>query len=190
MRDTLVVNFVGGPGSGKTALCCMLFAALKMQGECVEYIQEIAKTLVWTKEFELLNNQHYVTMKQANLLEAVNGKVDFVVTDGPLLHGLYYNVHNPDNYCDVEKVERMIMEKLKNFNNVYILVEKGNFPYEQVGRLETEEESRQIGKEIKHILDLLQLDYLTVTSGSTICTDDIIEWIIGFVNKCNDRVVC
>jgi len=166
MRRTKVINFTGGPGSGKTAMCCLLFAELKMRGQCVEYIPEIAKTLVWTKDFDLLNNQHYVSMKQYQLLKAVVGKVDYIVTDGPLLHGIYYNKNNTSNYCDVVKVETMIKKMMSDFSNTYIHVEKGDFPYEKAGRLQTEEESRSIGLEIEKILKtFVGSDYYRVKSG-------------------------
>ena len=162
---TKIINFVGGPGTGKTAMCCWLFAELKMRGKKVEYIPEVAKNLVWTKEFNLLNNQHYVSMKQYELFKAVIDKVDYVVTDGPLLHGIYYNRHNEDNFCDVQKVENMIVSMLSEFDHVYIHVIKGDFVYEKVGRLQTEEESRKISDEIARILESFSIPYTTIRSG-------------------------
>lgn len=162
---TVIINFVGGPGSGKTAFCCHLFAEMKMRGMCVEYVPEIAKTLVWTKQFDLLNNQHYVTMKQYELLKAVDNKVDYIVTDGPLLHGLFYNFYNKDNYCNPEKVNDMILEKISEFNNMYIHITKGEFIYEPVGRLENEKESKIIGKELSNIMDGLRFTYDKLVSG-------------------------
>lgn len=182
-KHTKIINFVGGPGSGKTALCCWLFAELKMQGRCVEYVPEVAKNLVWTKEFHLLNNQHYVSMRQYELFKAVVGKVDYVVTDGPLLHGVYYNRHNKDNFCDVVKVENMILHMLSEFDNIYVHVSKGDFPYEQVGRLETEEESHDIGLQLLHILDSLGLSYEKVKSGR-----HALDEILTYIGKCKDDV--
>ena len=175
-NNSIVVNFVGGPGSGKTALCCLLFAELKMRGMKVEYVPEVAKSLVWTQQYELLNNQHYVTMQQYEILNAVYGKVNIVVTDGPIIHGIYYNRHNSGNYCDIEKVEKLILEKMKNFNNIFIHVTKGDFPYEQAGRLETEEQSNQVGKELKCILDANNLSYKCITSGRD-ALNDILEYV-------------
>ena len=161
----MIINFVGGPGSGKTAMCCLLFAEMKMRGISVEYVPEIAKSLVWTKQFDLLNNQHYVSMKQYEHIKAVYGKVDFVLTDGPLLHGIHYNRTNPENYCDAGKVEKMILSMLTEFDNIYIHVTQGNFAYERIGRLETEEQSKQISKDIEQLLLSLGLQYHKIESG-------------------------
>lgn len=176
-----IINFVGGPGSGKTALCSLLFAELKMRGLRAEYVPEIAKNLVWTKQFDLLNNQHYVTMRQYELLEAINGKVDFILTDGPLLHGIYYNRHNKDNYCDITKVEKMILSKISSFENIFLHVSKGVFPYEHAGRLETEEESRSIGLELLKIMDTLKLPYKKIVSGR-----EAIKDILDYVTEVTD----
>lgn len=174
--STKIINFVGGPGSGKTAMCSLLFAELKMKGRCVEYIPEIAKTLVWTKEYDLLNNQHYVSMRQYELLKAVVGKVEYILTDGPLLHGIYYNRHNQDNFCDVVKVENMILKMMNEFDHIYIHVVKGDFHYEHAGRLQTEEESIIISMEILNILKSLHQPYIQIKSGKP-ALDEILRYI-------------
>ena len=46
--------------------------------------------------------------------------VEFIVTDGPLLQGIYYNLHNADNTSNVDKTHKMIMECSKEFNNINI----------------------------------------------------------------------
>ena len=176
-KSSYVINFVGGPGCGKTALCCMVFAEMKMLNKSVEYVPEIAKQLVWTKQFDLLNNQHYVTTRQYEYVAAVNNQVDYILTDGPLLHGLYYNRHNHNNYCAIDKVESLIIRKMQDFKNIYIFVRKGDFPYEQSGRLETEEESYKISKCIEDILQKLNLPYLEVRSGKDCNFQEIIEYI-------------
>ena len=88
-KKTILINLLAGPGTGKTTICALLFAKLKLLGYVVEYVQEYAKHLVWTKNYELLNNQYYVTQTQANLMENMIGSVDFIITDGSILHGLY-----------------------------------------------------------------------------------------------------
>lgn len=175
---TKIINFVGGPGSGKTAMCCLLFAEMKMRGLCVEYIPEVAKNLVWRRQFNLLNNQHYVSTRQYEMMKAVEGKVDYIVTDGPLLHGVYYNRNNPDNYCDITKTENMILSMMSEFENHYVHVTKGDFPYERVGRLETEEQSIKIGNEILEILHDLKEEVLPIVSGKHALHD-----LFNFIGK-------
>lgn len=111
---TFVINFIAGPGSGKTTICSLVFAHLKIKKYTVEYVQEYAKMLVWTKKFHTLNNQYYVTSKQYNILKSIDTNVNMIVTDGPIIHGLYYNRHNKDNTSNIEKTEEFILENIMN----------------------------------------------------------------------------
>ncbi len=46
-HDTLVVNLLGGPGSGKSTTAADVFARLKWQDINCELVTEFAKDLVW-----------------------------------------------------------------------------------------------------------------------------------------------
>ena len=52
MKNTLVVNLYGAPGSGKSTGAAYLFSRLKMNGVDCEYVPEFAKSAVWEE-----NNQ-------------------------------------------------------------------------------------------------------------------------------------
>ena len=85
-RQTYVINIIGGPGIGKTTISALLFANLKIRGYICEYVQEFAKKLVWLKDYDTLNNQFFVSREQYTLLKQIDGHVDFLITDGPLIH--------------------------------------------------------------------------------------------------------
>ena len=151
-KKTKIVNIVSGPGSGKTCMAAQLLIQLKLEGKTVEYVQEYAKELVWTKKFRKLNDQYAVSEKQYSRFHAINGHVDYIVTDGSLLHGLYYNRNNTHNLSNVEKTEEAILEFYSEFDNIVIFLERGDFAYEQEGRIETEEQAHTIDKELQEIL--------------------------------------
>jgi hypothetical protein len=44
-------------------------------------VPEFAKQLVWKKEFDILNNQYYVSTQQYILLKSMDGIVEYVITD-------------------------------------------------------------------------------------------------------------
>ncbi|AYV76189.1 MAG: hypothetical protein Terrestrivirus5_11 [Terrestrivirus sp.] len=149
---TFIINLIAGPGCGKTTMCAQLFVKLKLLGFVVEYVQEHAKNLVWKKDFETLNNQYMVTKTQYDLLKQIDGKVEFVVTDAFIGHGLYYNLYNKGNTSNVDKTEKFILKCYSEFNNINIFLERGNFGFEQAGRIQTEDESREIDVILKHLL--------------------------------------
>ena len=151
-KKTYIINVIGGPGVGKTTISALLFAELKIAGFVCEYVQEYAKKLVWTKDFDTLNNQYWVSREQYRLLAEINGHVDFIVTDGPLIHGIYYNKYNTHNTSNVDKTEKFILESIGKFQNINIVLERVNRNYEVEGRIETSEQAQDIDLILRHIL--------------------------------------
>jgi len=177
-KKTYIINLIGGPSIGKTTLCALIFAKLKLKKYIVEYVQEFAKTLVWTKNFDILNNQYYVTQHQYNLLKQINGKVDFIVTDGALINGIYYNLHNKDNISNVDKTQKFIIDCHHQFNNINIFLSRGNFEYETQGRLQTEEEAKEIDTILKHLLKQNNIDFVVFDSTGT---EDNVNKIVDYI---------
>ena len=48
---SIIVNFISGPGCGKSLMSVLCYAELKMKHLKVEYVPEYAKGLVWSKIF-------------------------------------------------------------------------------------------------------------------------------------------
>ncbi len=175
---TYVINLISGPGSGKTTMAALLFAEMKIHGYKVEYVQEYAKKLVWLKDYDKLNNQYLLVKKQEKLFSQIVGQVEYIITDGCLLHGLYYNKYHKDNVSNVEKTQELILESYDKFNNINIFIERGDFPYEQAGRIQDEEESRFVDIVLKEYMDEYEIEYLEVKSDRA----NILK-IIKYINQ-------
>jgi nicotinamide riboside kinase len=160
--DSTVINFISAPGHGKSLCAALVYAELKMRHYITEYIQEFAKTLVWKGQNDLLLDQMYVTTEQYNLLDSVKDKVEFIVTDSPVILGIYYNKLYSGKYDPI--IETKILDYTSRFNNIYIFLEKGDYPYENVGRIQTYEESVIIQRELKELLDRLNIKYMSIKS--------------------------
>ena len=163
---TIVINFLGGPSAGKTLMSALTFAEIKsLHKYTVEQVPEYAKQLIWQNRLEELNNQYQVSTKQYKMIKAIDGKVDFICVDSSLLLGLYYNRTFPDNVCDVTKTDKMIHEKLNEFKNVFIYLERNEeFPFETQGRVHDEKESRIIDQDLLELLKEFNIEYLKVPS--------------------------
>lgn len=180
-KKTYLINILGAPGVGKSTIAALTFVQLKLiNGYSVEYIQEYAKKLVWSKKFDTLNNQYYVTSQQYELFSQMNGIVDILVTDGSILHGLYYNRHNLDNTSNIDKTEKYILECNSKFNNINILLKRGKFPYEQHGRIQSEEEAKDIDVILKHLLDQHKIPY-KIFDSHVDNIEPIIKYIIKYI---------
>jgi uridine kinase len=184
-KKTYVINIIGGPGIGKTTIAAGLFYNFKSKSnKCVEYVQEYAKTLVWTEKFNALNNQYAVSEHQFELLKSIKNKVDIIITDGPLLIGLYFNRHYKNNVSNIDKTEKFILESFSQFNNINIVLERGDYEYEHEGREQSEEESKEIDVILKNILRTNNIEYTTFKSDATEENINlIVQYILNIINK-------
>ena len=172
-----VINFISGAGVGKSLMSALTFAELKMQHLKAEYVQEYAKTLVWQKRFDELDNQYQVSMEQYKMIKAVDGAVDYIVCDSGLLIGLFYNRYHKTNVCNVQKTEEMLLRKMSEFENIYIFLERNpEFPFEIEGRMQDEDESKKIDTQFKELLHELNLPYKSFLS-----TQKSIPGIIDYI---------
>jgi len=175
-RRTKIINIIGGPGAGKTTMAAGIFESMKKKHMFAEYVQEYAKKLVILEDFESLNNQYMVSLKQYRLFKLMVGRVDYIITDGPLFHGLYYNRNNPDNTSDRDKTEAKILELIAGFDNINVVIQRSDFEFETVGRMQTLEESKEIDKAMVEILDKYQMKYQTFGSDDK---DAVIDYILS-----------
>lgn len=177
---TKVVNFVASPSSGKSLMAALIFSELKMKHYKAEYVQEYAKTLIWQDRLHELANQYNVSYEQYKLIKSVNGKVQYICLDSPLLLGLYYNRHHTDNVCDVTKTEQMILSKMQEFDNIYIFLDRNEeYPYENEGRIHNEEQSKIIAQELLQLLDELGIKYKRIRSDRK-NVQEIIDYIFNY----------
>lgn len=178
VMKTTYINFVAGPSCGKSLMSALTYATLKSMHKSTEIVQEYAKMLIYKEEFETLNCQWVVSYEQYKMLKALNGKVNYVCTDSPLVIGLFYNRNHPGNVCDRKVTENMILSKINEFEaNIYIYLERNDeFPFEAEGRIHGEQESKRIDMQLKDLLEELGLEYLSVKSSM-----DSIPAIIEYV---------
>lgn len=183
-KDTLVVGLIGGPCVGKSTIAAEVFAQLKKMGVSVEHVPEYAKTLVWMQKWDELNNQWLVSYRQANLIRSMLGKVDVIVTDAPVILGLYYNRHNPDNTSNPDKVEQFIdtFQKEHNTNRLDVLLDRSPSTYDKFdmnGRIHGLTESLAIDKFFKDYLDRKGNYYLYIPdSHDSNVTTVIVEQVM------------
>jgi hypothetical protein len=143
---TRYINFWAGPGTGKSSCAADLFAEMKWDGHNVELIDEYAKQMTWERHHNILEDQLYVSAKQNRKLERLQGQVDWVITDSPLLMCLPYI---PADYCS--SFRPLIREMFNRYDNInYFLVREKE--YNPVGRNQTEEQARQLDVKIHQLL--------------------------------------
>lgn len=147
-KNTLVVNLYGGPGTGKSTNAARLFSMLKDAGVDVELVTEYAKDLVWEDSLSVLDNQLFVFANQHHRLKRLQGKVEVIVTDSPLLFSVVYG---RENSCLSEELEALVYAEYSKFNNLDVFLNRVK-PYNPNGRLQTQQEAEQLDPIIKSVL--------------------------------------
>lgn len=158
---TLVCNLYGGPGSGKSTTAAAVFSLLKQDGVNCELVREFAKELVWRGDEETLHCQPYVTMKQYARMAVLDGKVDVIVTDSPLLLGLIYRGRGSH-----DSFQPFLLDLYWEFQNLdYVLKRDPNLPYNPKGRLQNVIEAEQIDHQIGEMLSRLRIKSCWMRAG-------------------------
>ena len=174
---TLIVNLVAGPGAGKSTTAAKVFSLLKENDINCELIREFAKDLSWIKDFKTLGDQYFVTGTQHYRQYMVDGQVDVMITDSPLIVGLLY--YKEPNKKIHDLFEKLVVELFNNQNNITYFIERKK-KYNPKGRNQTAEEAVQKDEDCKKLLDRFEIPYTiiegTSTAASTI-TNDILKRI-------------
>ncbi len=161
MKNTIVINIAGGPGSGKTTVAAEVFSMLKEKGYDVENVSEFAKELVWEGRDEAFNDRLYMHGEQNHRLMQMNNKLDYIITDSPLFLTAIYNNYYlkdkfPKSYNDM--IDLVTYETFNLYNNKVYFLER-NTDYKTVGRREDEDTATKIDEGIIDYLDDKHIEY-------------------------------
>ena len=159
LYPTKVINIIGGPGSDKSMFAAAIVLYLYQHGKTVEIIPDHAKGLVWQQNFEVLKNQYFIAQRQFEMINLIDGQVQFLITEGSLPQVLFYNETYEPNICDVDKTRAQILEWYGRFDNINIVVERGDKRYMRAGRFQEEEQARAIDHGLREMLDREKIHY-------------------------------
>lgn len=174
ISNTKVINFFGGPGSGKSTSAAGLFSILKSKKVNVELVQEFAKEAAWDESFLLLENQIHVFGEQFRRQFRLIDKVDYIITDSPLLLSSVYF----EKYFDKSKQKLFSTEfkkttidyfdlVSKEFNNINFFIRR-NKEFSSYGRVEKEDEAKELDEIIYQKLISSSSEFYEVFSTNAI----------------------
>lgn len=155
-----VINLFGAPGCGKSTLRAGLFYQMKMAGYNVEEVTEYAKDMVWEERFNIFSDQIYILGKQNRRLLRLTNKVDYVLTDSPVLMGIAYMVDTP--YHDT--LRQLIADVFLSYNNVNIFINRSH-AYQEIGRNQTADESDLLAEQIKELMREFNVPFIELNSS-------------------------
>lgn len=175
MKNTLIVSLYGGPGARKSSMAADVFAQLKWLNVDCEYVSEVAKDLVWEEHYKIMENQFHIWSEQMRRLIRLNGKVDVIVTDSPILLSIIYDTMRSNN----KTFHDLILYEYSKFNNISFFLERGD-DYDPNGRTQTFEEAKMIDNHILTLLNKNNIPFekiVAIQSNAKRIVDDIIKII-------------
>lgn len=176
MRKTIIINLIGAPGAGKSTLAALVFSKLKVSNILSEIVTEFAKDLVWDGS-NGLSNQLYVFSGQFYRVWRLQNKVDVIVTDSPMILSIYYNMLQSDeNKLNERLFNELVLECNNKYDNLNFFI-KRNHPYQNTGRVHTEQMSTQMEEEMLGLYKSLGISYHTLNSNNTKNADIIVDMV-------------
>ena len=176
----LVVNLFAGSGARKSTTAVGVFHALQRKDINCEFVTEYAKDLSYRGLLDLA--------RQNYKLRRLEGKVDVVITDSPILLPILYNkVYSHNKHLNDFII--YIFNRYDNMNYFLKKAKKCNSTEEEAMELDieikslldfnqTEEEAKKLDIKVKSLLDLCNVDYTEIEYNAytvDIITDNIIR---------------
>lgn len=152
---TRIINLYGGPGTGKSTSAAYLYYRAKSEGVNVELVREYVKDWAWEGRTIGAYDQIYFMGKQVRRESLLYGKVELIVTDSPVLLGVYYaELAGRHIGRGVRHATEAFYDQAQHdgHRHHHVLLERSK-PYNQAGRYQTDEEARIIDGGIRGVLD-------------------------------------
>lgn len=155
--ESLIINFFGGPGIGKSTQSAGLFTEMKKHHLDVELTFEFPKIVAWEENFSAIKDQFYITANQHRNISRLYGKVKYVIVDSPIILGMVYkNIYNdipeyPSMFYG-EPFDNFLIDLFKKYNSLNIFLNRDDSTYDENGRFQNLQESKKIDDIIKNRL--------------------------------------
>ena len=176
-KQTLIINLIGGPCSGKSTIAAELFARLKKMGVHCELVPEYIKERIYEENKTMPINQIAIFGMEHYAISNKIGKVDVIVHDGSFINNTG-DIYNPENNPEFDT---LIISEYKKFNNLDFFIKRGNIEFEEYGRIHNLRQSKELDRIIKDTYNKYELKFIEVEARDAV--DKIIPIVL---NKIND----
>ena len=170
-----IVNLFGGPGIGKSSIAAGLTYKLKKKHINCDNPYEFPKALAWDENHSAIQDQLYVLANQHRGIVKSYGKVDYIILDSPILLSLVYRlVYKATTYPSTlygESFDKLVLDIFNKYDNINILLERGDGNHNEKERYQNLEESKQLGKAIELSMIKNNIPYYVVKVGDNTVKD-------------------
>lgn len=175
------INFLGGPGSGKSTTAAWLFAQLKDRQVSIELVTEYVKSWACQKREVKPFDQIYLMGKQMQYEYRFLGSgIKNIVTDCPVFLSAIYAEH----YYPKLKLMKPMLDIIKAYDAEYpsinIFLNRKDKPYIHEGRYQTKSQATEIDSLIKSKLKLQKAPTLFIDHDDR---DAILNTALTYIDK-------
>jgi len=190
-KKTTVINLFGGPGVGKSTLQADLYADMKKRGCRVEMVREVAKKWAWDDREITALDQLNIIGEQIKDESELYGKVDFIITDSPIMLGAFYMDYNHGELFMQKMVQEYMEFAEKNgVNFMNILLSRKHMKYNPFGRFESEWQAKNLDEQLQGFLFETRLEFNRLNGFPEDRVENIIDLLNGHETCGFCRVAC
>ncbi len=176
---TKVINLFGGSGLGKSTTAALIFGEMKLAGLHCELVREFVKEWAWQGRTIRPEDQVTIYENQFAREKMYYNKLDYVVTDSPLLLGPVYQKY----YSGTDSMAPQVLEDIANAeqNGVtyFNFVLQRNKEFDPRGRYETAGQAKEVDAMVLSYLQEKKVPYHVIKSDDR----DRVKEIIDAVTK-------
>ena len=174
---TVVINLLAGSGAGKSTCAADLFAKMKHQQYHCELVTEYVKKWAWQSRKPTPFDQFYLAGKQSQSESQLYGKVDYIVTDSPIILSGFYEAYHLKREIVLPAVLNFLsfaQEKGVVHKNFFL---KRNKPFDPRGRFETAEQAVTVDLQLRDFLESYSIPYTDVDVSDEYRPEFILEFL-------------
>jgi ABC-type amino acid transport substrate-binding protein len=169
-----VINLYGGSGLGKSTTAALVFGEMKLMGLHCELVREFVKEWAWAGRQIKPGDQTEIYQNQLARERLYYGKLDYIVTDSPLVLGpIYQKYYTGTDSIAQEVFDNIIRAEQEGVSYMNFLL-KRNKPFDPRGRYESEEQAKEVDFFVEKYLKDKSVPFHTITSDDKRRVDDII----------------
>jgi hypothetical protein len=159
---------LGGSGLGKSTTAAGLYHRMKSDGFNVELVREYVKAWAWSGTKIGQYDQIYIFGKQSRSEYMLYGKVDYIITDSPIILSPVYEKFYNNGESMIEVAALKFLEKAENngIQHVNFLLERKK-KFNPEGRYETEEQAIEVDKRVSIFLEEYNIPKVTVSCSDS-----------------------
>ena len=161
-KQTLIINLIGGPCSGKSTIASELFACLKKMGIRCELVTEYIKERIYEENQTIPKNQIAIFGMEHYSIWNKICKVDVIVHDGSWINNILYKSEDSEEFDD------LIVSEYKKYDNLDFFIDRGTLQFEDYGRIHNLEQSLKLDNKIRITYQKYKLEFITVEARDAV----------------------